>query len=382
MTKIHLVDANLEAAAGLAQLLARRRVVVGRGPTPAQGTQVLVASSRHEAALNGGRALTEMARACGAKMLMIIDEDAPAFTILPELGGRLLRVSLPGPRAGLSVLGDAGLLMLADVLGQQVQAMVAADPLTGQLMDLAARVARTDVTVFINGPTGSGKEVLSRHIHMASRRANEPFVAINCAAIPENMLEAILFGHEKGAFTGAATANKGLIRSADGGTLLLDEISEMPMGLQSKLLRVLQERTVTPIGSQTEVPVNIRVIATSNRNMPEEVAARRFREDLYYRLNVFPLSTRALRDRPDDIPALAVALVRRHTQAGDTLPLMQPEALQTLAAHSWPGNVRELENVIQRAMVLCDGKIITAADILIDAGSSIDMPQLAQVANG
>jgi two-component system, response regulator FlrC len=178
------------------------------------------------------------------------------------------------------------------MIGGQVQGMVAADAETGQLIDLAVRVARTDVTVFINGPTGSGKEVLARQVHAASRRAAAPFVAINCAAIPENMLEAILFGHEKGAFTGASNANKGIIRAAEGGTLMLDEISEMPMGLQSKLLRVLQERSLTPIGAQNEVPVDIRVIATSNRDMPEEVRARRFREDLFYRLNVFPLTTR------------------------------------------------------------------------------------------
>jgi two-component system response regulator FlrC len=258
-------------------------------------------------------------------------------------------------------------MMLADLIGGQVQAMVAADAETGQLIDLAGRVARTDVTVFINGPTGSGKEVLARQVHAASRRANAPFVAINCAAIPENMLEAILFGHEKGAFTGASNANKGIIRAAEGGTLMLDEISEMPMGLQSKLLRVLQERSLTPIGAQKEVPVDIRVIATSNRDMPEEVRARRFREDLFYRLNVFPLTTQALCERPDDIPVLAVAMVRRHTPAGQALPMLTAEAISALVAHDWPGNVRELENVIQRALVMQEGGKITPADLLIHA---------------
>ncbi|MEY4698068.1 MAG: hypothetical protein RIT14_2496, partial [Pseudomonadota bacterium] len=239
---------------------------------------------------------------------------------------------------------------------------------TGALIDLAARVARTDVTVFVNGPTGSGKEVLARAVHATSRRATAPFVAINCAAIPENMLEAILFGHEKGAFTGASGANKGIIRAAEGGTLMLDEISEMPMGLQSKLLRVLQERTLTPIGAQKEVPVDIRVIATSNRDMAEEVRERRFREDLFYRLNVFPLATRALCERPDDIPALACAMVRRHAPAGP-LPLLTPDAITALVAHDWPGNVRELENVIQRALVMRDGGWITPADLLINTST-------------
>lgn len=290
-----------------------------------------------------------------------------------------MRVALPAGRADASVLKDCGLLTLADVIGQQVSAMVASDTVTGQLIDLANRVARSDVTVFINGPTGSGKEVLARQIHAASRRKDQPFVAINCAAIPENMLEAILFGHEKGAFTGAAGANKGLIRAADGGTLLLDEVSEMPMGLQSKLLRVLQERMVTPIGSQTEVPVDIRIIATSNRDMAEEVRANRFREDLYYRLNVFPLSTRALAERPDDIAALAVALIRRHART-EPLPMLGADALTLLQGHPWPGNVRELENVIQRALVLAENGHITAADIILDVRQGqMFRPMLAAV---
>ena len=179
--------------------------------------------------------------------------------------------------------------------------VAAGDAATFTLLELAKRVAQTDVTVFINGPTGTGKEVLSKFIHHHSERKDQPFVAINCAAIPENMLEAILFGHEKGAFTGASTANKGIFRAADGGTLMLDEISEMPIGLQSKLLRVLQEKSVTPIGAQGDIPVDVRVIATTNRDMAAEIQQGRFREDLYYRLNVFPLGTTSLAERPGDI---------------------------------------------------------------------------------
>ncbi|NGQ90058.1 sigma 54-interacting transcriptional regulator [Rhodobacter sp. HX-7-19] len=365
MAVIHILDEAFDAAAAVAQLLARRRVAVSRGGKAKAGVQVLVASAAGEARLGGARGLAEMARQAGAKAMVVVSEGAAVFGVTEELGGRVLRVALPV--TGLTALRDAGLMMLADLIGGQVQAMVAADAETGQLIDLAGRVARTDVTVFINGPTGSGKEVLARQVHAASRRANAPFVAINCAAIPENMLEAILFGHEKGAFTGASNANKGIIRAAEGGTLMLDEISEMPMGLQSKLLRVLQERSLTPIGAQKEVPVDIRVIATSNRDMPEEVRARRFREDLFYRLNVFPLTTQALCERPDDIPVLAVAMVRRHTPAGQALPMLTAEAISALVAHDWPGNVRELENVIQRALVMQEGGKITPADLLIHA---------------
>jgi two-component system response regulator FlrC len=251
--------------------------------------------------------------------------------------------------------------------------MIAADPSSARLMGVANRVARADVTVLINGPTGTGKEVLARFIHTRSMRADKPFIAINCAAIPENMLEAMMFGHEKGAFTGASVANKGLFRAADGGTLLLDEISEMPIGLQSKLLRVLQERCVTPLGVQTEIPVDVRVIATTNRNMPEEVRRNSFREDLFYRLNVFPLETLPLRDRPDDILPLAVGFLNRHADASMALPWMTPEAVKVLEGHDWQGNVRELENVIQRSLVLHNGGCITPADIVLDTGPSMQI---------
>lgn len=377
MAQVHILDTTLTLAAPLAQLLARRRVLADRsaevGPC-----RTLVMSDKDEAAFGGMRGLVDKVKAAGAKAVIVVTEDAAEFGLAEDLGGRLLRVSVPAAQPGVPAIRDCALLYLADIVATGIKAMVAADPATGQLLDLAARVARTDVTVFINGPTGSGKEVLARQVHAASRRADAPFIAINCAAIPENMLEAILFGHEKGAFTGAQGANKGIIRAAEGGTLLLDEVSEMPMGLQAKLLRVLQERKVTPIGSQTEVPVDIRIIATSNRNMAEEVAARRFREDLYYRLNVFPLATRALAQRPDDIPVLSASLVRRHNPAGHSLPMISAEAMSLLCAHAWPGNVRELENVMQRAIVLHADGVIRAEDIVIDAGTCLPLTPMAQ----
>jgi len=239
------------------------------------------------------------------------------------------------------------------------------DPKTHSLVRMAEKVAKTDVTVFIHGPTGTGKEVISNYIHQNSERSDKPFVAINCAAIPENMLEAMLFGHEKGAFTGASSANKGIFRAADTGTLLLDEISEMPLSLQAKLLRVLQEKKVTPIGGQRDIEVDVRVIATTNRNMVEEVKEKKFREDLYYRLNVFPIETMNLSERPDDIIPISMALLKRHTEISN-IPFITKEAKKLLIDYNWPGNVRELENVLQRAIVLCDDKIINHSHIMID----------------
>merc|ERR1711916_324453 len=182
------------------------------------------------------------------------------------------------------------------------------------------RGARTDGTVFINGPTGSGKEVLANYLHENSNRKGEPFVAVNCAAIPENMLEAILFGHEKGSFTGASNANKGIFRAADSGTLLLDEISEMPLSLQAKLLRVLQERKVTPVGGTRDIEINVRIVATTNRDMVYEVKNNKFREDLYYRLNVFPIRTIDLSKREEDIIPITVAMIKKHCENEKDFP--------------------------------------------------------------
>lgn len=364
MAQIQIIETGFNAAANLKDLLLRRRLIVADAQT--DKAEALVCSTTYEQEVGGTKGVADKARSIGAKLLVIVEENASAFSTTEELGGRLIRISLPKAQTA-NMLHDGGLLMLSDILGGQFGAMVAADLQTGKLMDLAARVGRTDVTVFINGPTGTGKEVLARQVHASSRRKDAPFVAINCAAIPENMLEAILFGHEKGSFTGASTANRGIIRAADGGTLLLDEVSEMPMGLQAKLLRVLQEKAVTPLGSQKEVQVDIRVVATSNRDMIEEVRQGNFREDLYYRLNVFPLNTQALNERKDDIPALAVAMVRRHTPADMSTPVFTCEAMDTLLSHDWQGNVRELENVIQRALVLHENGQITEDDIMITA---------------
>ena len=245
--------------------------------------------------------------------------------------------------------------------------VVAEDLRTRELLELARRVARSEATVMIGGDSGTGKEVFARFIHRQSARSEAPFVAINCAAIPENMLEAVLFGYEKGAYTGAHQSAPGKFEQAQGGTLLLDEISEMSLGLQAKLLRVLQEREVERLGGRKVIPLDVRVLATTNRKLREEVAAGRFREDLYYRLNVFPLFLPPLRERARDILPLARFLLRRHCAAqGIPEPALSAPSEQRLLGHQWPGNVRELDNVMHRALILCDGTQITPEELCFE----------------
>jgi two-component system response regulator FlrC len=237
-------------------------------------------------------------------------------------------------------------------------APVAADPQTVELLRVARQVAATNATLTISGESGCGKEVFAQYVHRQSSRADRPFVAINCAAIPENMLEAVLFGYEKGAFTGANSAHAGKFEQAQGGTLLLDEVSEMDLGLQAKLLRVIQEKEVERLGGREVIPLDVRVLATTNRDLRHCVAQRSFREDLYYRLNVFPLHILPLRDRRGDILPLANLAIRKHTQPGRVLPTLSADAERKLVAYDWPGNVRELENVVQRTLILAPDPVI------------------------
>ncbi len=230
---------------------------------------------------------------------------------------------------------------------------VACAPLSARLLELARRVAMSDCTVLIGGESGTGKEVLARFIHRQSPRHSKPFIAVNCAAIPENMLEAMLFGYERGAFTGAHAANPGKFEQAQGGTLLLDEVTEMPLPLQAKLLRVLQEREVERLGGRTTIALDVRVLATTNRQLRAEVTAGRFREDLYYRLNVFPLLVSSLRERRDDVLPLAMRLLEGRCRPGERIPALSADAAHALLTYRWPGNVRELDNVMQRALILC-----------------------------
>ncbi|MBE4581719.1 sigma-54-dependent transcriptional regulator [Vibrio navarrensis] len=257
---------------------------------------------------------------------------------------------------------------------------VVADEKSLRLLALADKVARTDANVMVLGPSGSGKEVLSRYIHNASLRKDGPFVAINCAAIPDNMLEATLFGYEKGAFTGAVQACPGKFEQAQGGTILLDEISEMDLNLQAKLLRVLQEREVERLGSRKSIKLDVRVLATSNRDLKQYVSEGNFREDLYYRLNVFPLTWPALRERQGDIVPLAKHLAERHCmKQGIAVPRFSPQALDKLTHYPWPGNVRELDNVVQRALILSENSDIEQDHILLEGVDWQDANSLQNV---
>jgi two-component system response regulator FlrC len=241
--------------------------------------------------------------------------------------------------------------------------LVAVDPESKRLVGLARRIAENDATVLISGESGTGKEVYARFIRDNSGRANQPFVAINCAAIPENMLEASLFGYEKGAFTGALAAHAGKFEQAQGGTLLLDEISEMDLSLQAKILRVLQEREVERLGSTRTINLDVRLIATSNRDLPAEVRASRFRADLFYRLNVMSLRLPPLRERRGDILPLARRAMQACARSGSAALSLSAQAERKLVQHSWPGNARELTNIVQRAAWLASGGIINAADL-------------------
>ena len=248
---------------------------------------------------------------------------------------------------------------------------IAVDPASVDLLRMAERLATNDLTVMIAGESGTGKEVIARFIHSRSTRSSAPFLAINCAAIPENMLEAVLFGYERGAFTGATSARAGKFEQAQGGTLLLDEISEMALPLQAKLLRVLQEREVERLGGKEPLALDVRVLATTNRDLRASVADGEFREDLYYRLNVLPLNLKPLRERPRDIVPLARAIAREV----DASLRLTPAAEQQLSASTWPGNVRELENVIRRSAVLARGNVLDAADLLMETAAPLGVPQ-------
>jgi len=282
------------------------------------------------------------------------------------------------PRALLDLVARHA---LGAASGADADGPIACEPASAQLLELAARVARSDSTVLISGESGTGKEVLARYIHQRSPRASQPFVAINCAAIPDNMLEATLFGHEKGSFTGAIAAQAGKFEQADGGTLLLDEISEMPLGLQAKLLRVLQEREVERVGGRKPIALDIRVVATTNRDLAGEVAAGRFREDLFYRLSVFPLAWRPLRERSADILPLAERLLLRHVNKMKHAAVrLSEEARACLQGYPWPGNVRELDNAIQRALILQQGGVIAAADFCLAGVLPVLAPQPVRAA--
>jgi two-component system response regulator FlrC len=251
------------------------------------------------------------------------------------------------------------------------------DPISQHLLALAQRVAQTEVTALLVGPTGAGKEVLARVLHESSLRAKGPFVAMNCAALPEHLIEDMLFGHEKGAFTGAHKEHKGLFEQAQGGTVFLDEIGEMPIQLQAKLLRVLQEKKLNRLGSETSIDLDVRVIAATNKDLRQAILEREFREDLYFRISTFRLRIQPLNERTGDILPLVSQSLTRHAKG--SVPLaVNVEAQQMLLQYPWPGNVRELENVVQRAVVLCTGRVITSAHLMFDEAQTMDMQVLQE----
>lgn len=245
--------------------------------------------------------------------------------------------------------------------------IISANPQMQKIVSLAGNLAMSDITVLIYGESGTGKELLARYIHKNSKRGDKPFVAVNCAAIPDNLLESELFGYEKGAFTGAIERRKGKFELANGGTILLDEIGEMSMTLQAKLLRVLQEREIDRIGGKEPIPIDVRVIATTNRDLQKECSQGRFREDLYYRLNVFPIKVPALRERPEDIEVLSIYFLEKFSNSyRKNIRGFQKEAIEFLKGSQWKGNVRELENTIQRAVFVCSKEYITKNDLMIE----------------
>ncbi|MDT8407138.1 MAG: sigma-54 dependent transcriptional regulator [Methylococcales bacterium] len=256
---------------------------------------------------------------------------------------------------------------IARYLSQQSTPNQATDAKMRSVYQLLDKVAVTDATVLLQGESGTGKEVLARYLHQQSPRHDHAFIAVNCAAIPDNMLEAMLFGHEKGAFTGAIQAVPGKFEQAQGGTLLLDEIGEMDLNLQAKLLRVIQEKEVERLGGQKKISLNVRFLAATNKNLKEKVAQGEFREDLYYRLCVFPVSVPPLRERPGDILPLAELLLAKHLPPGTETPKLTSAAQSRLLAYPWPGNVRELDNVLQRALILRTDPHIDSAQIVFDS---------------
>ncbi len=264
----------------------------------------------------------------------------------------------------------------AELAAGAPQKFVFVDPNSQHLLELARRVAQTQVSALIVGPTGAGKEVLARVLHDASPRRNGPFVALNCAALPENLIEDLLFGHEKGAFTGALKEHRGLFEQAQGGTIFLDEIAEMPYHLQTKLLRVLQDRKITRLGGQAQVDLDVRLVAATNKDLREAIANREFREDLYFRISAFKLSILPLRERPGDILPLAAQFLANFGLAERRMQL-SPEAIERMQRYSWPGNVRELQNVVQRALVLCNGDLVTENELMFDEIDRLPEPQPA-----
>lgn len=308
------------------------------------------------------------------EVLTLVSQLGHSIPVLCRVDRRKMEVVVQAMRLGaLHVLPSdeweakawANAVQGLNVVDNKVKSYVFVDPISQHLLGLAQRVAQTEVTALLVGPTGAGKEVLARVIHETSPRSKGPFVAINCAAMPEHLIEDMLFGHEKGAFTGAQKEHKGVFEQAQGGTVFLDEIGEMPIHLQAKLLRVLQEKKLNRLGGEVPIELDIRVVAATNKDLKKAIEEREFREDLYFRISTFKLKISPLTKRPGDILPLVMQSLSRHSK--DKVPYtLTPEVQSTLVQYPWPGNVRELENVVQRALVLCNGKTISLAHLMFD----------------
>lgn len=339
------------------------RIAIARGARLDQADNADRALSRLRADARLDLVLCDLAQDVGAVVRALAAERIAVPVVAcgtngdPDAAARAIQA---GAREFLPLPPDPDLIAaILEAASGESHAMIVHDPAMAAAVRRAEQVARSEASVLICGESGTGKEILARHIHRRSRRAKGPFVALNCAAIPENLLESELFGHERGAFSGATARRIGKFEAAEGGTLLLDEISEMDIRLQAKLLRALQEREIDRLGGDAPVKVDVRILATTNRDLPTEARAGRFREDLYFRLNVVSLIVPSLRDRPGDIVALSDHFARKYADVNG-LPYrpVSADALLRLTAHRWRGNVRELENTIHRAVLLADGKQI------------------------
>jgi DNA-binding NtrC family response regulator len=347
------------------------RIAIARGAKLDQADDAEAALARLRADARVDLVLCDVVHDVGAVVRAIAAERMAVPVVAcgtgddAEAAARSIR---DGAREFLPLPPDPDLIAaILEAAAGDSHAMVVRDPAMQAAVHRAEQVAASEASVLITGESGTGKEVLARHLHRRSRRSGGPFVALNCAAIPENLLESELFGHERGAFSGAVARRLGKFEAADGGTLLLDEISEMDIRLQAKLLRALQEREIDRLGGAAPVRVNVRILATTNRDLAALVQRCAFREDLFFRLNVVTIELPPLRERREDIPLLAQYFVERfRTDARKAVKGVTPEALALLAKYTWPGNVRELENVIQRALVLADGPMIEPRDLPAD----------------
>ena len=337
-----------------------------------KGENIFVSCTEKDFIFSQDKKLVPFLKANNFQKAVLFSWESEDFKVESYLNGAISIFRIPVAYSEQTLARQFYFQYVLESVVQKLPNLPCSDDNSVKLNSLIKKIAPTDATVLVNGPTGTGKEVVSNLIHHFSNRRDKAFVAVNCAAIPDQMLESMLFGHEKGAFTGAVQPNKGLLRAADTGTVLLDEISEMPIGLQAKLLRVIQEKKVMPIGSSEEIEVNVRIIATTNRNMLEEVKLGRFREDLYYRLNVFPLNTLNLSKRSSDIPTIVANMMYKLDSGNEVKIKFSESAFERLKKYHWPGNVRELHNVIQRATILCSNGEILASDLIFD--SSEDDP--------